>query len=53
MIDTIVAIIVILVDNCIMNFTSITASNSANISIPAPVLLSSLLLLVQVPSSAQ
>ena len=46
---TIVAIIVTLVSNCVMNVTIITAS----ISIPAPVLLSSLLLLVRVPSSAQ
>ena len=46
---TIVAIIVTLVSNCIMNVTIITAS----LSIPAPVLLSSLLLLVRVPSSAQ
>ena len=46
---TIVAIIVALVSNCIMNVTIITAS----LSIPAPILLSSLLLLVRVPSSAQ
>ena len=53
MINTIVAIIVTLVGNCIMNVTIITASNNASISIPAPVLLLSLLLLVRVPSSAQ
>ena len=52
MMNTIVAIIVTLVSNCIMNVTTITASNNANISIPAPVLLLSLLLLVLVPSSA-
>ena len=46
---TIVAIIVTLVSNCIMNVTIITVS----LSIPAPVLLSSLLLLVRVPSSAK
>ena len=46
---TIVAIIVTLGSNSIMNVTIITAS----LSIPAPVLLSSLLLLVRVPSSAQ
>ena len=45
----IVAIIVTLVSSCIMNVTILTAS----LSIPAPVLLSSLLLLVRVPSSAQ
>ena len=53
MIDTIVAIIVTLPSNCIMNVTIITASNSVSLSIPAPVLLLSLLLLVRVPSSAQ
>ena len=51
--NTIVAIIVALVSNCIMNVTIITASNNASISIPAPVLLLSLLPLVRVPSSAQ
>ena len=53
MMNTIVAIIVALVSNCIMHVTSITASSNANISIPAAVLLLSLLLLVRVPSSAQ
>ena len=53
MINTIVAIIVTLVSNCIMNVTIIAASNNAGLSIPARVLLSSLLLLVRVPSSAQ
>ena len=53
MINTIVAIIVTLVSNCIMNVTIITASNNVSISIPAPVLLLSLLLLVRVPSNAQ
>ena len=53
LINTIVAIIVTIVRNCIMNVTIITASNNAGISIPAPVLLLSLLLLVQVPSCAQ
>ena len=53
MIYTIVAIIVPLVSNCTMNVNLITDSNNASISIPAPVLLSSLLLLVRVPSSAQ
>ena len=51
MINTIVAITVTLVSNCIMNVTIINASN-ASISIPAPVLLLSLLLLVRVPSTA-
>ena len=53
LINTIVAIIVTLVSNCIMNVTIFTASNNASLSIPAPVLLLSLLLLVRVPSSAQ
>ena len=53
MINTIVAIVVTLASNCIMNVTVITANNNASISIPAPVFLSSLLLLVRVPSSAQ
>ena len=53
MINTIVTIIVRLVSNCIMNVTSITASSIASLSIPAPVLLLSLLLLVRVLSSAQ
>ena len=53
MINTIVAIIVTLVSNCIMNVTIISARNNASLSIPAPVLLASLLLLVRVPSSAQ
>ena len=53
MIITILAIIVTLVSNCIMNVTIITASKNASLSIPAPVLLSSLLLVVRVPSSAQ
>ena len=53
MINTIVAITVTRVSNCIMNDTIITASNNATLSIPAPVLLFSLLLLVRVPSSAQ
>ena len=53
MMNAIVAIIVTLVSNCIMNVTTITASNNASISIPAQVLLLSLLLLVRVPSSAQ
>ena len=53
MINTIVVIIVTLVSNCIMNVTVITASNNASLSIPAPVLLLSLLVLVRVPSSAQ
>ena len=53
MINTIGAIIVKLVSNCIMNVTIFTASNDASLSIPAPVLVSSLLLLVRVPSSAQ
>ena len=53
MINTIVAIIVKLVSNCIMNVTIVTASNNASKSIPAQVLLFSLLLLVRVPSSAQ
>ena len=52
-IDSIVAIIVTLVNNCIWNVAIITASNNASISIPAPVRLLSLLLLVRVPSSAQ
>ena len=52
-INTIVAITVTLVSNCILKFTIIAASNNASLSIPAPVLLSSLLLLVRVPSSAQ
>ena len=38
MINTIVAIIVTLVSNCIMNVTIIIARNNASISIPAPVL---------------
>ena len=53
MINTIVAIIVTLVSYCIMNVAVITASNNASLSIPALVLLLSLLLLVRVPSSAQ
>ena len=53
MLDTIVALIVTLVGTCIMNVTIVIASNNASISVPAPVLLLSLLLLVQVPSSAQ
>ena len=54
MINTIDAIIVTLVSNCIiMNVTIVTASNNASLSIPAPVLLLSLLLLVRVPSNAQ
>ena len=53
MINSIVAIIVTLVSNCILNGTIITASNNASLSIPAPVLLLSLLLLVRVPGSAQ
>ena len=53
LINTIVAIIVTRVSNSIMNVTIITASNDASISIPAPVLLLSLMLLVRVPSSAQ
>ena len=53
LINTIVAIIVTLVSNCIMDVTSITASNRASLSIPAAVLLLSLLHLVRVPSSAQ
>ena len=53
MINTIVAIIVTRVSKCIMNVTIVTASKNATISIPAPVLLLSLLLLVRVPSSAQ
>ena len=53
MINTIVAMIVTLVSNCIMNVTIITASKKASLSIPAPVLVLSLLLLVRVPSSAQ
>ena len=53
MINTIVAFIVTLVSDCSMNGTIITASNSASLSIPAPVLLLSLLHLVRVPSSAQ
>ena len=53
MINTIVAIIVTLVSDCIMHVTIITASNYASISIAAPELLLSLLLLVRVPSSAQ
>ena len=53
MLNTIVGIIVTLVSHCIMNVTIITASNNASISIPAPVLLLSLLLLVRLPSSAQ
>ena len=52
-INTIVAIIVTLVSSCVMNATIITASKNASISMPAPVLLLSLLLLVRVPSSAQ
>ena len=52
MINTIVAIIATLVCNCIMNVT-IIKSNNASLFIAAPVLLSSLLLLVRVPSSAQ
>ena len=51
MINTIVAIIVELASNWNMNATIITAINNA--SIPAPVLLFSLLLLVRVSSSAQ
>ena len=54
MINTIVAIIVTLVSNCIlMNVTIVTVSNNASLSIPAPVLLLSWLLLVRVPSKAQ
>ena len=53
MINAIVAIIVTLVSSCTMNVAIFTASNNASISIPAPVLLLSLLLLVRVPSSAQ
>ena len=53
MMNTIGAIILTLVGNCILNVTIITASNDASLSIPAPVFLSSLLLLVRVPSSAQ
>ena len=53
MTNTIVAIIVALVSKCIMNVTIIAARNNASLSIPAPVLLLSLLLLVRVPSSAQ
>ena len=52
-INTIGAIIVTLASNCIMNVTILIASNDASLSIPAPVLLSSLLLFVRVPSSAQ
>ena len=47
MIKTIVAIIVTLVSNCMRNVSIITASNNASLSIPAPVLLLSLLLLVR------
>ena len=53
MINTIVASIVTPVSNCTMNVTIITASDNASLSIPAPVLVLSLLLLVRVPSSAQ
>ena len=53
MMNAIVAITVTLVSNCIMNVTIIAASNNASLSIPAPVLLLSLLLLVRVPSRAQ
>ena len=53
MIDTIATVIVTLVSNCTMNVTILNASNNASISIPAPVLLLSLLLLVRVPSTAQ
>ena len=53
MINTIVAIMVTFVSNCNMNVIIITASNNASLSIPAPVLLSSLLLFVRVPSSAE
>ena len=53
MINTILAIIVTLASNCIMNVTIFTASNNASISIPPPVLLLSFLLLVRVLSSAQ
>ena len=53
MIYTIVAIIVTPVSNCIMNVTIFTVRNNASISIPAPVLSLSLLLLVRLPSSAQ
>ena len=52
-ISTIVAIIVPFVISCTMNITIITASDNASMSIPAPILLLSLLLLVLVPSSAQ
>ena len=44
MTNTIAAIIVTLVRNCLMDVATITASNNANLSIPAPVLLLSLLL---------
>ena len=52
MMNAVVAIIVTLVGNCIMNVIIITAGKNASISILAPVLLLSLLLLVRVPSSA-
>ena len=51
--NAIVTIIVTVVSDFIMNVTIITASNNASLSIPVPVLLLSLLLLVRVPSSAQ
>ena len=53
MISTIVAIIARFMTTCTMKVTTITVSNNDSISIPAPVLLLSSLLLVRVPSSAQ
>ena len=53
LVSTIVAIIVAFITNCTMNVTIFSASGNARISIPAPIRLLSLPLLVGVPSSAQ
>ena len=49
--STIVGIIFTCIINCTINVTIETASNHPNTSIPAPVLLLSLLLLVRLPSN--
>ena len=53
MISIIVAIIVTFVTDCTMNVTIISDSGDTSISIPAPIRLPPLLLLVRVPGSAQ
>ena len=50
LISTIVAIIVAFMTDCTTNVITSTANTNASISIPAPVLLRSLLLLVRVPT---